>query len=566
MRKVAIVGALAVMASLLFVVPALASHPQQFIPNGTSIFEIDTDANLVVDDDGNEDWDEIPQGDTAGTERRKADSPSGANDESFTQGTKEDTAVPVIETGSIPPNKSDLLTFGGYLETTAEGDEYLNIYWHRVQEPNGTTNMDFEFNKSSTLSANNVTPVRTAGDVLIQYDLSQGGTNPTLWISRWVTTGANSQCEGSGSKVPCWSDKVNLTAAGDAVGSINTSAIDADDSDGLGPISPRTFGEAQIDFAAFAGGEDECVSFGSAYLKSRSSDSFTSALKDFIPPLTLNFDNCGDLKILKTDDGDPATNLVGAEFDVFLDNDPFGGAGPDANDTLVGECTTDTNGECLFEDLIEGDYWVVETVAPAGYDLPTPPYQLVSVTAAATDPVLVTFVDVPQLGAIQITKTAKHAASETGSIPLEGVVFTITGGNLDADGEDITTDANGVACLDGLSFADYVATEGTVANYAPVGDGVDEFTVDNKADCDLEAEEEFAGETLAFDNNPLTNVTVSVDSQVIGGTDSEISCDTTPDATTGSTDDVTGDGSVLVEDLEPTAPDVTLTCTITIDP
>ena len=67
--------------------------------------------------------------------------------------------------------------------------------------------------------------------------------------------------------------------------------------------SPRTFGEAQIDFDALAG-EDECVAFGSAYLKSRSSDSFTAALKDFIAPLALNFDICGDIVILKTDDAD----------------------------------------------------------------------------------------------------------------------------------------------------------------------------------------------------------------------------------------------------------------------
>ena len=46
--------------------------------------------------------------------------------------------------------------------------------------------MDFEFNQSETISANGVTPVRTAGDLLIQYDLSQGGTNPTLFLSRWV--------------------------------------------------------------------------------------------------------------------------------------------------------------------------------------------------------------------------------------------------------------------------------------------------------------------------------------------------------------------------------------------
>ena len=69
---------------------------------------------------------------------------------------------------------------------------------------------------------------------------------------------------------------MNLTAAGDATGSINTTAIPAArQSDGLGAISARTFGEAQIDFDDLVGAATKCVSFGSAYLKSRSSDSFT---------------------------------------------------------------------------------------------------------------------------------------------------------------------------------------------------------------------------------------------------------------------------------------------------
>ncbi len=291
---------------VLVVVPtftALASHPEVSLPG--SDFEIDTDANLKLDDPApSQDWASIPQGTGQGQERRKADLPTGSGDDSFGQGTKEDTPVPTVVDGCIPHNKSDLLTFGGYLETTPTGDRFLNIYWHRVQEPNGTTNMDFEFNQSSALSANGVTPVRTAGDVLIQYDLAQGGTNPQLFLSRWVATGPGSQCQANNT-TPCWGTRVNLTAAGLATGSINTTAIPAAESDGLGAISPRTFGEAQIDFNALAG-EDECVGFGSAYLKSRSSDSFTAALKDFIAPLATNFSLCGAIHVIKVDDADPA--------------------------------------------------------------------------------------------------------------------------------------------------------------------------------------------------------------------------------------------------------------------
>jgi hypothetical protein len=40
---------------------------------------------------------------------------------------------------------------------------------------------DFEFNQSEEISSNGVTPVRLAGDLLIQYDLANGGTNPKLF-------------------------------------------------------------------------------------------------------------------------------------------------------------------------------------------------------------------------------------------------------------------------------------------------------------------------------------------------------------------------------------------------
>ena len=113
--------------------PALASHPEVSRPG--SDFEIDTDANLKVDDGAPSlDWTNV-------NEVRKPDLPSGSGDDSFGQGAKEDTPVPTVVDGSIQPNKSDLLTFGVYLEETSAGDRFINVFWHRVQEPSGTTNM-----------------------------------------------------------------------------------------------------------------------------------------------------------------------------------------------------------------------------------------------------------------------------------------------------------------------------------------------------------------------------------------------------------------------------------------
>src|SRR4029453_5517222 len=93
----------------------------------------------------------------------------------------------------------------------------------------------------------------------------------------------------------------------------------------------RTFGEASIDFDALTGGSGACSSFGSAYLKSRSSDSFTAALKDFIAPATLNLNNCGTVTIIKHTN--PAgldqnfgftSNIAGGHLSWTTDTTPAG--------------------------------------------------------------------------------------------------------------------------------------------------------------------------------------------------------------------------------------------------
>jgi len=270
-----------------------------------SNFEIDTDANLKVDGASPcIDW--LTGG--AGTGLRppdpssgdqgvltKNDKPSGANDDSFGQGTSENDTNPTIVDGSIPPNKSDLKTFGVYTETTASG-KFLELFWTRINSPEGTTNMDFELNQkfcdpsaTPTNCANNShtppeTPIRTSGDKLITYDLSRGGTVPTISIRTWDGTS--------------WSAPTVISGPGDkALGSVNTSTIPANQTGGINegnPLDPFTFGEAAINFNALFSG-NQCGKFGSAYLKSRSSDSFQAEIKDFIAPERVNISNCTTL-------------------------------------------------------------------------------------------------------------------------------------------------------------------------------------------------------------------------------------------------------------------------------
>ena len=259
-----------------------------------SNFEIDPDANLKVNTQTCVDWLAGGSGSAmrAGV-LKKDDKPTGTTDDSFGQGTKEDDPNPTIIDGSIPNNKSDLKTFGLFPEVTQTG-KFLALFWTRVNSPQGTTNMDFELNQkfcnpsaTPTNCANNgvgvtpETPVRTAGDILITYDLSNGGTVPTISMRTW-----------DGTK---WGPPQDLTAANEALGSINSSTIAATDSGGLGALDPLTFGEAIISFDAIFPNSDSCGALGSAYLKSRSSDSFQSELKDFIAPEQISLSNCTSL-------------------------------------------------------------------------------------------------------------------------------------------------------------------------------------------------------------------------------------------------------------------------------
>ena len=295
-------------AGASFVVNVSATIPTNYlVPTNTANTApplVVSDGNLVATG-GETDW--ANAGIVCETSGCKLDT-SGSTDNSFVQGTKEDSPVPTIETGSIPPNKSDLTRFYAASRKVAVGGsprDFLYLAWERVQDPSGTTNMDFEINQNpitpSTLSANGVTVVRTAGDVLIKYDLSRGGTNPTLGFHRWVTAASaagktpGEVCEASNS-FPCW-DKAKTIAGSAFQASINSGAV----SDPIPPppggrtLSARTFGEAGIDLQGsgiFQPGV--CLNFGSAYLKSRSSDSFTAALKDFVAPTSLSVQVCED--------------------------------------------------------------------------------------------------------------------------------------------------------------------------------------------------------------------------------------------------------------------------------
>ena len=416
-RKLAAVSGTALLLTAMATTGAFADHTLSLLGSN---FEIDVDANLTVEHDAPSiDW-----ASATVVETRKQDTASGSGDESFGQGTKEDTAAPTVTDGSIPPNKSDLKFFGVYQEgDTTTG--FLNLYWSRVQDPQGTTNMDFEFNKrqctvgatpaDTDCSANGITPIRSIGDLLITYDLSKGGTVPNLSIREW-----SGSAWGASTNL---SDPLNVKAAG----SINTSSITAANADGLGAHSPRTFGEAQIALSAIFG--SGCESFGSAYLKSRASDSFTAALKDFVPPAAVDIRNCGKLNIVKVDDSTTPAPLAGAVFTLYNNVAPLAGprdvAAPDLDPITSPAltCTTVAAGTCTIDNIPVGNYWVVETTVPTGYT--AAPDQASTVTS--TSNVTLTFVD-PRIILQPTISTAQSF------VPNDSATVTVAAGQGDLAG------------------------------------------------------------------------------------------------------------------------------------
>ena len=304
-----------------------------------STFE-SNDGNLIVNVAGNTDWVNAPN------RVRGDDLASGTSDNSFGQGSKEDDANVTVVTGSIPPQKSDLTRFYVANEFAANSN-FLYLAWERSNVL-GSANMDFEINKLAQPNLTTTGPKllnRSAGDLLVTFDFGGSGA-PVLGLLKWVTSGATSQCFSSNA-LPCWGNRVNLSAAGFADGAVNSTTV----TDPIANVSlpANTFGEAAINLNAagvFPAGT--CTAFGSAFLKSRSSASFPAEVKDFIAPQPIDIRNCGKIVIHKvTQNGD-------ASF------------GYTTTGTLVPSTFSLSNGGTrTYDEVFPGNYSVTESTLPA---------------------------------------------------------------------------------------------------------------------------------------------------------------------------------------------------------
>jgi len=280
---------------------------------------------------------------------------SGSGDNAFGNGTKEDDPNVTVVSGSIPPNKSDLTRFYEASEF-ANGSNFLYLAWERTNNL-GSANMDFEINQKAQpdlTTPGAKTLNRTAGDLLVTFDFTNGGGRPTLGLLKWVTTGPTSQCFSS-SSLPCWGNHVNLNS-GDSEGAVNNLGPVTDPfQSGTNNVGALRFGETAINLtAAGVFPQGTCEAFGSAFLKSRSSASFPAEVKDFVAPVPVSISNCGTIIIHKvTENGDGTFGYT-----------TTGGLTPATFNLSNGQTRTYGPGTVL-----PGDYSVTESTLPSGWTL-----------------------------------------------------------------------------------------------------------------------------------------------------------------------------------------------------
>lgn len=155
----------------------------------------------------------------------------------------------------------------------------------------------------------------------------------------------------------------------------------------------------------------------------------------------------GSIKVVKKNESNQV--LAGAVFTVY-----------NQSNQVVGTITTNSNGEAQLDNLSYGTYKLVEIQAPDGYILDATP-KTVTISSTAK---IVTLDIINKKGDGSLIVTKKNQNDQV----LAGAVFKVCDQSNQVVGT-ITTDSNGEARLDNLSYGTYTITETT----APSGYDLD---------------------------------------------------------------------------------------------
>src|SRR5215813_1974605 len=420
------------------------------------------------------------------------DANNGANGEvTWKSGQKLDASCPALTNNGSVPNKDDFTGIASYNELDSAKPPNTFLYGAEIRATaNGNSSGNVELNQSAGTAACPIN--RTAGDRLLAFDFTSGGTVLDFHALTWITPGNptaggnNGICEISNHTPPCWGANVITSGSGITVGGCNTTGNDVE---GCSNQSAIAAGDNGIDktalvaqqFAEFGVnltktlGLTGCNAFPQEVWESRSSgSSFTSNPED-IELEHHTIANCGEVKIIKHTDPRGANQNFSYTSD--LSGSQLSCTQPTATSFTLndnGNTTGDSAGntqDCTFVPI--GTYHVVEGADPTGFAFEslsctatgsssgtqdaTNPKQADITLASGNDIVTCTYVNKQQLEAIKITKTSTKT-----NAPLAGATFSITGPN--SFSSSVTTGSNGTVCVDSLPFGTYTVTETAAPN------------------------------------------------------------------------------------------------------
>ena len=296
-----------------------------------------------------------------------------ANDEdtAFTGGSQENE--PGLwdfrfEHGGVRPGKANIRDAWAAVDQRG-ADTFVYLAFARASalslREGATTFLTFELNHDSRLWFNGraTIPCRRDGDILISYEPQ--GNDVEVVLQRWMTTATDSE---TGCAIRGRLDGLTgLTPNVDVQGAINATAITSRLPGYYeGTVPAERFGEAALNLSEIL--EDalgnECFSFGSMWMHSRSSTAEQSNMQDYVAPHEIIARSCSasgmkfhDLDADgRRDPGEPGL----ARWIIWADYDDDG-----VRDSVEPFGITDAQGKYVINDIRppDGTYMLRETLA-----------------------------------------------------------------------------------------------------------------------------------------------------------------------------------------------------------
>ena len=274
-------------------------------------------------------------------------------DSAFEGGSKEDEPGKwdlTTEPGGVNPAKDNIRD--AWAAVDQPGSRTFAYLAYAREKEEGTTFVTFELNRDSRLWNNGRAriPCRRTGDVLISF-APLGNRDALVVVSRWKTTATDpdTSCATKGTLTLA----TGLDDGVDVQGAPNDRSIANALPGAYGATIPAgRFGETGIDLAKVLDGAfgDDCLAYASVWMHSRSSDSESSNMQDYVAPQPIDARTCAaaGTKFFdrnangQRDDGEPGL----PRFEIFADYDGDGALAAGEPSTV-----TDNAGHYVLDDI-----------------------------------------------------------------------------------------------------------------------------------------------------------------------------------------------------------------------